>query len=113
MHELSVTRQVLQITLDHAQRSEARRVTRITLVIGQLSCLLDDSIRFYWPIIAEGSIAQQAELVFKRLPARMLCRACGLEYDLTPDFACPACQSSEVQVVAGDDFYIESIQVED
>ncbi|MBN2084601.1 MAG: hydrogenase maturation nickel metallochaperone HypA [Anaerolineales bacterium] len=45
MHEMVVTESILRITLDHAARAKAAKVNAITIKLGQLSSLVDDSIR--------------------------------------------------------------------
>jgi hydrogenase nickel incorporation protein HypA/HybF len=113
MHELPVTENILAIALRHAESAGARRITALYLTIGQLSSIVDDSIQFYWDIISEGTPAQGAQLHFKRIPARLACLDCGQEY--APDgreLACPACQSLRIKVVAGEEFLLESIEVE-
>lgn len=111
MHELSVTQNILSIALKHAGQAEA--ITDIYLVIGQLSSMVDDCIQFYWDIISEGTIAQGARLHFKRLPAMMRCQHCQTEYPLhETSFVCPTCATTNVVLVSGDEFYVESIQVQ-
>ena len=113
MHELSVTESMLEIALRHADQAQAKRVTDLNLVIGQLATIVDDSVQFYWDIISENTIAEGAKLHFRRLPLELLCQSCGARY--TPgaeDFACPSCRSEQIKVVSGEEFYLESIQVE-
>lgn len=110
MHELPVTQSVLEIILNHA--GEARRITDIHLVIGQLASFVDESVQFYWDIISQGTIAEGARLHFRREPAVMLCYDCGYRYYLGGDFTCPNCGSDIVAVESGEEFYIESIEVE-
>jgi len=113
MHELVVTESLLEITLRHAQNANAKRVDSLYLVIGQLSSIIDDSVQFYWDIVAKGTIAEGARLNFKRIPTQMECSACGQVF--TPDdrnFDCPACGSVKVKVLAGEEFYLEAIDVQ-
>lgn len=113
MHELPVTESILNITNEYARNSGASRVTAINLVIGQLSSIVDDSLRFYWDIVAEDSLCQGATLRFERIPAKLACQDCGLEYTiperLTP---CPRCSSFNTRVISGEEFYVESIEIE-
>jgi hydrogenase nickel incorporation protein HypA/HybF len=110
MHELSVTQSLLDIALRHA---DGKRITDLHLVIGQLSSIVDDSIQFYWDMIAKDTQAEGARLHFKRVPAEMQCRDCGERFTLgKDDFACPKCGGINVQVVAGEEFLLESIEVE-
>ena len=113
MHEMAVTESILKITLDHAARAKAGRVSAINIRLGQLSSLVDDSIRFYWELIAADTIAEKAELRFERIPARVLCLDCSNEFGLSREsFACPRCGSERFRVIAGDEMSVESIEVE-
>ncbi len=113
MHELSVTESILEISLRHASAAKATRITNLYLVIGQLASIVDDSVQFYWDIISKDTIAEEAVLHFKRLPATLTCLDCDHHYQLAGDgFACPKCNSEHVKVVSGDEFYMEAIDVE-
>lgn len=114
MHELPVTESVLRIVLDHAQRAGAQRVVRVNLVLGELSSIIGDSVQFYWDLISEGTPAEGAELRFRRVPAELRCLACGVTFPLhqQEDWLCPACGSAQVRVATGDQFLVESIEVE-
>lgn len=113
MHELPITENILDISLRHAKRAGARRITDIYLVIGQLSSIVDDSIQFYWDIISKDTLAEGARLHFERIPANLTCQDCGREFtidgELTP---CPDCQSLHLKVTGGDGFRLESIGIE-
>ncbi|MFB0537762.1 MAG: hydrogenase maturation nickel metallochaperone HypA [Anaerolineae bacterium] len=113
MHELSVTQGMLEIVLRHAQRAGAQRITQIHLVIGDLTSIVDDSVQFYFDFISQDTIAKGAQLVFQRTPATFRCRDCGNTF--TPDkrdFTCTHCGEMSVDVVAGNEFRVESIEVE-
>jgi len=113
MHELSVTQGMLEIALRHAQQAGAQRITHINLVIGDLSSIVDDSVQFYFDIISQDTIAEGARLIFQRLPATFRCWDCGNTF--TPngrDFTCPQCGGPKVEVIAGNEFRVESIEVE-
>ncbi len=113
MHELSVTESILDIVCRHATDAGAQRVKRIHLVIGDLASIVDDSVQFYFDFLSEDTCARGAELVFERIPTRLACRACGHEW--TPgsgDWTCPRCGAVGAQVVAGKEFYVDSIEVE-
>lgn len=113
MHELSVTQSILDISLRHAQTANAKRVTDINLVIGEFSSLVDDSVQFYWDIIARETIAQGARLHFNRIPGEMTCGNCGHIFQPGGEtFECPSCSSAFVRITKGDEFRVESIDVE-
>lgn len=113
MHELPVTQSILEIALRHAKDAGASKILGLNLKIGQLSSIVDESVQFYWDIIAEDTIAEGAKLNFNRIPAELLCLNCNQRYQPGEDeLACPACNSTRVKLVSGQEFLLESIDVE-
>ena len=113
MHELSVTESILEIATRHAQAAGAKKVTALNLVIGRLSSIVDDSVQFYWDIISADTICAGSTLHFQRTPARMHCMDCSHEYTFDGEMIpCPNCGSLVARVVSGEEFRLDSIEVE-
>jgi hydrogenase nickel incorporation protein HypA/HybF len=113
VHELPVTESILEISLRRAKEANATRITGLYLVIGQLSSLVDDSIQFYWDIIAKDTIAEGAILHFRRIPAEFQCMACATMFRPDgEDLSCPSCGNIGARIAAGDEFFLEAIDVE-
>lgn len=111
MHELAITENILEIALRHAQQAGAARITDLHLVVGELSSIVDDSVQFYWDIISEDTAAAGATLHFRRVAAELSCRSCGHHYSPRETLPCPACGSVDIAVVAGEEFYLEAIDI--
>ena len=110
MHELSVTQSILDIVLQHAKE---KKVQQVNLVIGQFSSIVDDSVQFYWEIIAENTLAAEAQLHFERIPGEMTCTSCDhVFHPGSETFLCPSCESNAVRVSGGREFQVDSIDVE-
>jgi hydrogenase nickel incorporation protein HypA/HybF len=113
MHELAVTESILNIATQHATQAGAVRVTALNLVIGQLASIVDDSVQFYWDMISEGTICAGAKLHFERRPAMLKCLDCDQSYALGGELTdCPNCHSVRIKVMAGEEFFVESIEIE-
>jgi hydrogenase nickel incorporation protein HypA/HybF len=113
MHELSITQNVLEIALRHAERAGAHHINRLNLVVGELSSVVDESVQFYWDIVARDTIAEGALLCFERIPASLRCLSCGQVFPISGrDYTCPACGGSDVAVAEGDEFRLDSIEVD-
>jgi hydrogenase nickel incorporation protein HypA/HybF len=113
MHEYSITESMLTLVLDKAREAGAGKVTRVNLVLGELSGVVGDCVRQYFEILARDTIAGGAELSCAAKPARLKCRGCRNEF--TPadhDWTCPACREVSVEIVSGRECYLESIEVE-
>jgi hydrogenase nickel incorporation protein HypA/HybF len=110
MHELAVTQSILDIALKNAG---TRKIKQINLVIGQFSSIVDDSVQFYWDIISKDTTAEGSQLHFQRIPGEMTCKQCGQVFRPKDDtFNCPACSSPFVRITRGEEFQVESIDVE-
>ena len=114
MHELPITQNILKIALQYGVQHQAAQITDVYLVIGQLSSVIDESIQFYWPLISEGTIAGNARLHFKRIPAKLECTQCESVYMIDDGqlTTCPECDSSQIKILAGKEFQLGSIGIE-
>lgn len=114
MHELPVTQSILDIALKHAKKADARRITNLHIVMGELSRLVDESIQFYWDIIARDTIAEGATLHWRIVPAEFQCMTCFEKYHPSDseEFECPNCKGVGVKIIAGEEFSLEAIDVE-
>lgn len=112
MHELSVTESILEIVLASAHANDAIEVTDISLTIGALSSIIDDSVQFYWDHISKDTIAENARLHFNRVVATLKCRDCGTEYELNQELMpCPNCSSINLEIISGEEFQINHIEI--
>jgi len=113
MHELAVTQNILDISLRHAEEAGAKKITGINLVIGEFASIVDDSVQFYWDVLADETIAKGAKLHFERIPGEMTCANCNHSFHPTNiDFTCPNCRSVFVKITKGEEFRVDSIDVE-
>ncbi len=114
MHELSITQNLLEITLRHAEKAQAKKVNQLNVVIGQMSSIVDESVQFYWDIVAKDTLAEGSKLHFERVPGALHCLSCQAQFPLPGDqnFLCPHCQSARVRIAGGDEFRLDSIDVE-
>ncbi len=114
MHELPATQGILQVALDAAQGAGGGRIREIDLTIGELTSMVDDSVQFYFDLLARGSPAEGAVLRFHREPGRLRCDACGrsspVRAPLPP--VCPRCGDLRIRVTGGQAFRVESIDLD-
>lgn len=113
MHEMAVTQRVLDIALEKAKEARANRVATINLVIGEMSSIVDDCLQFYFDFLSQNTPASGATLAFKRIPTQLGCRHCGHSFTPgSPPWKCPRCEQWDVEIQAGQELYIDSIEVE-
>jgi hydrogenase nickel incorporation protein HypA/HybF len=108
MHELALTCSIVETA---AEAAEGRQVTCVTLVIGKLSGVMTEAIRFCFDEVTRGTALEGARLDILEREGRARCGACGREF-ATPDFLtfC-TCGSFALTRLAGDELTIKSIEI--
>ncbi len=85
MHELSITRALLDQALAEAEKHGAKRISRIRLLLGEGGGVVPDCVQFYFDEMKKNTAAAEAELEFKRVPLRIRCPKCGAEWGMGHD----------------------------
>jgi hydrogenase nickel incorporation protein HypA/HybF len=113
MHEFPITEQIVKIASDKAKENNARKVTRITLVVGEYSGFIGESIQMYFDIIAKGTLCEDAVLTIENVKAKWRCPACGIDFTRQPlSFACPQCGRDGEPTSIGKEFYVKNLEIE-
>ena len=111
MHELSLSSAVVNTVVKHA---DDRPVSVVTMRIGRLRQVVPDTLEFYFGFVERGTVCEGARLEQEVVAARLRCGACEREWEIDfPDFRCPTCGRADVEVIAGNEFEVESIEVEE
>ena len=104
---------MLDIVLERAKESGAKKVEAINLVIGELSGFVEESVRFYFDFLAKDTIAERAVLNFKPVSPQARCRSCDKPFTIKElDWSCPQCRGSDIEITAGKELFVESIDIE-
>ena len=112
MHELSIAQALVEQVEAIAAKEQATRVARVVLTVGALSGADPEALRGAFPLVAEGTLADGAELVVEPVPARVRCRACGHESSAGDYFiGCAQCSSRDVELISGRELNIKSIEI--
>ncbi len=113
MHELGITENILSIVLSHAKEEGANRISKVTLKFGEMTQIVDESIRFHFDILSKDTIAEEAELVIERIPIRVRCSKCGETKEASDyNFICPSCGNICVEFVSGKEMFVDAIETE-
>jgi hydrogenase nickel incorporation protein HypA/HybF len=110
VHELSICSSIAGIATRHAA---GRPVTVINVRVGQLRQIVPDTLVYCWSLVSEGTPLAGSRIAVESVPARIRCRACARTAEIgdRPDFSCAACGSADVQIVAGEEFIITSLEL--
>ena len=115
MHEMSIVQALIeQVEAEVEKSGEKGCVTRLDLVIGRLSGVHSDSIRFAFEFLSQDSILDGSELRISEPSASLTCHACDHREPITDlEMHCPQCGSGDVVIEGGRDLVLQSIELED
>ncbi|MFR9750372.1 hydrogenase maturation nickel metallochaperone HypA [Nocardia sp. 004] len=108
MHEMAITRSVVDAVCAHAA---GRRVYSVTVEVGALCAVVPDAMRFCFEIVAESTAAEGAELILVEIPGLAVCRSCGVEFGLADPIPLCSCGSADVRIRSGHELRIRSMEV--
>jgi len=113
MHELPVTQSIVSIASEEAYKHNVKVVKEIRIKLGRLTGLMPSCIQYYFDIISKGTVVEGAILNIEKLPIRIRCGSCGKESIIDVNsYLCSFCNSNDIKIIGGNEFYIESLEVE-
>jgi hydrogenase nickel incorporation protein HypA/HybF len=108
MHEMAITQSVVDAVCEYAG---GRRVHSVKLEVGALCAIVPAAMEFCFGLAAEGTVADGATLDVSVRQGAARCRSCAAGFELNdPILLCP-CGSADVEVLAGRDLRILSMEV--
>ena len=109
MHELSICSAMVDIVRRHA---EGREVRAVHLRVGQLRQIVPDTLVFCWSLVNEGTPLEGTVLDVESIPAAIRCKPCDHTQTLHELLlVCETCGGSDVEVVAGEEFLITTLDL--
>jgi hydrogenase nickel incorporation protein HypA/HybF len=113
MRELQATQSILAKALLKAGEPNAKRIKAVHLAIGEIAELDQNSVQQYWEELSKGTPAEQAQLHFRLINAKVQCMACFMEYHpVDGQIHCPYCGSYGAKILSGEEFYVESVELD-
>ena len=97
MHEMALAEGILDIVLSYADKNEAKKVTEISVLVGEMTGVVDESLEFCFTSIAKDTKAEGAKLILKRIPLVARCLECG---------------SLRMETISGRELRVESLEAD-
>lgn len=113
MHEMAIAQGILDIVLKTAIENGAVQVKRVTVLIGEMTQVEPESLRFGFAALAEGTQSAGAELIIETIPLVGRCRTCGQEFPVQRySFVCPCCDAGGVTIISGRELRVDHLEVD-
>lgn len=113
MHEAGLANRFLTAALEEARDRGASRVMAVGARIGELHGVVDRHLAGFFEAMTRGTPAEGARLVIERVPARVVCPACGESVTGRPHFRqCPACGGRRLDTASGLELELTWMEIE-
>jgi hydrogenase nickel incorporation protein HypA/HybF len=114
MHELSIAQEIIGIVQENLPKENGHAVKSVKLKIGKLTNILPDSLEFCFDALIRSTPLDGAKLEIVHIPVSVKCLQCQSEHEVGGvAFACPACGSSNIKMIAGDELLVSEIEISD
>ena len=121
MHEFFLTSQIVKVVREEAEKRDAKKVLEVHLIIGKLTLLGIEQVRFIYKLLTKGSTMEGSKLFVEYKKGKVSCNKCGytgaiqvkddLEYHVfLPSLICPKC-GSVVKIIEGQECLIKSVKM--
>jgi len=116
-----MTTQIVNSILEEAKKHNAKKVIQVHLVIGDLTFLNPEQVRFWYKMLSKDTLIESSRLYIKKKSGSVKCLTCGYEGDFRyeddpsyhvpiPTLICPRC-GSIVEILSGKECTIKSIKL--
>lgn len=111
MHELALCRSIVAISARHAA---GRRVAVVRVKVGHMRQVVPDTLARCFELLAPEAGLEGAVLEIVEVPAQVRCRECGAVTALERfELRCGRCGGSDLDLIAGEELLVESLELED
>lgn len=113
MHELSVVQSLFTLLEQYVTEHQATGVSLLKVKVGKLSGIEPSLLQFAFDTFKKGTIANNAELILTVQDVVIECNSCRNQATLSEfNFQCPACHTTDVKVVAGEEMLLLSVELD-
>jgi hydrogenase nickel incorporation protein HypA/HybF len=114
MHELGIAQNILEIVRQSVSKDQEPSIKWIRIRVGDLSGVVPDSLDFCFSALISETDMRQAGLAIERVPTKSRCKSCGHPFEIEDMvFVCPACKSTNVELITGKELQVVEIELYD
>ncbi|QWV93576.1 hydrogenase maturation nickel metallochaperone HypA [Geomonas oryzisoli] len=111
MHEITLVTGLFEIINEQVAAQGIESISKVRLKVGELAAVEPMTLAACFEVVAEGTVAEGAQLEIEEVPLTGRCRACGERFRIENfSFICPSCQGGDVELVGGRELHLESLE---
>lgn len=122
MHEFWTTTQLVEAVSLEAKSRSAKKVLEVNLVIGKMTFLRADQMKFAYDVLTKNTVLEGSKLNIEESDPDVECEKCGYRGPLDveedpayhfniPSLSCPKC-STAARIIGGRECTIRSVAIQ-
>ena len=113
MHEVSIAEEIKDIVREKLKEHKAKKVTKIGLIIGEMTSIVPDALTFAFESVGRGTPMEHAEINMEHVKLKAKCTNCSKQFKVKDfEYVCSFCGSTRVKVTQGKEMIIKTIEME-
>jgi len=113
MHEMTVAANLVDLIDGVVAEQGAEAAVEARLLLGALTCINPDSLRFGFEALSRDTAAAGCELMIDVVPAAAECRECGWRGTIADPLmlTCGGCQGRDLALAEGQELTLKTVAV--
>ena len=113
MHEFSIAVNIVDLSVEYAQRDNAREVKEVEVEVGELSGIVVEALEFALESAVKNTLLENALIRILSVPGKAKCSQCHHEYPAGELYSvCPQCGSGFPEIIQGKELRLKSLSVD-
>ncbi len=114
MHEGNFTQEIVGVILDELKKYPDAKPKAIKVLVGEMLHLVPASVQMHYQLLTQGTNLEGVVLELVQTPVVVRCGQCRSEGAVQDHhlLICSYCNSSDVELISGNDIRVESIEAE-
>jgi hydrogenase nickel incorporation protein HypA/HybF len=115
MHEFSLCEGIVSGVRQELEKIEQKpaRLLKTRIVVGGLHQIVEDTLVFAYEVLTRDTPMKGSVLEILKKAVTCKCRDCAWSGEIIqPLFRCGVCTSGNVEIISGNELYIESLEVD-
>ena len=114
MHELQIAHNIITIVNDELSKSENKNaVDTVYFMAGRMRAIIPETLEFSFDVQKRNHPQlKNSKLSIKEIDIVIKCKDCGHQQTISePVFHCNNCLSTTIEIVNGNELYVDSIEL--
>jgi len=108
MQELIRQEQIINDIVTQMGRHKIQNASKVKFKVGRLTNITEKSpARPFIKAVGPKNLQPEMAIEIEWMPAKLKCNHC--QHLVDSGYVCPACQSEDLKVISGEEFFIENV----